>query len=277
MKLSHTAVFVSLFLAAAVVFSAFRFLPKESTRVFATQGGNDHGCPAPSVSISSDGYSFTVDGPCALSHYTAYFCDGTSTGKIDVNKAPDDITITLDKIISFVEVKAGTYNVTASRSCGSPTPTPTQPPVVTPTPTGIPDISPTPTDVPTPTPTECPCHRPTPTETPAETPTPTPGEEVTPTPTPGEEATPTPTKKPTPTPTNTPSTGGGGGGGSSSSTSSSSSPAIGGGEVLGAETLAATGTFAGDLANSLMAFGSVLTGVSLTAYEKSKQGKNRGK
>lgn len=287
MALSKPVPYIPLFMATAIVSSLIFF--KTVIPVAATPPGNppgncgsgfvekDKSSPYSYSGLFSIGYvivkagdEHSTDHPCVQINSNGsngcYEVSGLGSTSVTVWKVGSGSDC---KNISHVEFYAQGASLT-----------PTIGPTFTPTPTRhCPCGSPTPTVTETPTPTETPV--PTPTATPEVTPTP--GEELSPTPTPGggEEATPTPTTKPTPTPTNTPSTGGGdgesGGDGGGGESQPSSSPAIGGGEVLGAETLAATGTFAGNLANSLMAIGSVLTGVSFTAYEKSKTRKNRGR
>lgn len=132
----------------------------------------------------------------------------------------------------------------------SPTPTCT----LTPTPTS--SITPTPTrgcPTPTSTPTVTPTATPTPTESP--TPTPTPIETVTPTPT--IETTGTPTATPSLAPTATPTeaqqeNNNDSGSGGTSTTAQTTNQ----GEVLGANTLAATGNMHQNIANILLAIGS---------------------
>lgn len=140
-----------------------------------------------------------------------------------------------------------------SQGAVTPTPTPTNAPTATPTPTNEPTATPTPTGIPTVTPTpgceeDC---------------------EPTATPTPEATATPTPTGVPTATPTpgnsgctdncGTPNNNGG------SSTSSTPTQA-----VLGASTMAATGTFTENLMNIFMTLGMISLVAGAAKYAKTK-------
>jgi hypothetical protein len=131
----------------------------------------------------------------------------------------------------------------------------------------IPGATPTPTATPTSTPTSTPTV--TPTATPTSTPTATPtgqGSNPTPTPTPTPSATATAT--PTATASATPSTSSSS---SNSDSSSNSSPSQGStGEILGASTLAPTGS-AQDLMTIIFALGIVLTSTSGIRYAKQKK------
>lgn len=146
-------------------------------------------------------------------------------------------------------------------------------PTVTPTPTIAPTATPTPTTVPTSTPT------PTPTVavTPTVTPTVTPSVSITPTPTVATvTATPTPTTAPTATPAPTTSTDNHGDGrsdGLSSCPECTQAPKVQNvqGEVLGASTMAATGTFEENLMNLSMIFGMILVMAGYVSYAKEKK------
>ncbi|OGK15036.1 hypothetical protein A2690_02905 [Candidatus Roizmanbacteria bacterium RIFCSPHIGHO2_01_FULL_39_12b] len=94
--------------------------------------------------------------------------------------------------------------------------------------------------------------------------TPTTGPSATPTPTGTPPATPTTTPQPTIRPTEVPV----GGGSSQGSSSSSSSPSTGGGQVLGATTLATTGVFEETIANMVTFSGALLMGVGSMLYGK---------
>lgn len=162
----------------------------------------------------------------------------------------------------------GNTNITPT-----PTPTPTGTPTPTVTPTGTPIITPTPTLTPTPTPEVTPTvtpedqRDPTPTPTPTSTPTP----EVTPTPTP--EVTPTATPTPTPTPTtdsSTASSTGSNDGGNSSGTGGQVAGASTG-QVLGASTLANTGTLADGIFSGLAILGATLSSLGLYARRFTKK------
>ncbi len=107
---------------------------------------------------------------------------------------------------------------------------------------------------------------PTPTPTPDVTPTPTPS--ASPSATPSATPTPTPTPTPTATPSSTPSTDNGTGGGGSSSSSSSSST---GGQVLGATTLAKTGSADVTLALSGLVSGLAMTATSAVGFLKARR------
>jgi sortase (surface protein transpeptidase) len=157
-----------------------------------------------------------------------YAVTGLGTTNVSVTKIGSGNTC---KDISHVEFYAdpGTTPTQTPTPVVTPTPTPTT--LVTPTPTPTIVVSPTPTPTravtPTITPTPTPTTEVTVTPTPAVTPTPTVTVQVTPTPTSVPGATPTPTEVVTPTSTPNPT----------------STPApIGGGQILGASTLAATGS-----------------------------------
>lgn len=91
--------------------------------------------------------------------------------------------------------------------------------------------------------------------------------EETPTPTPTEtEGTPTPTNTPTPTPTSGGGTGGTGGGSSSSSSESSSTPQVQAATVLGATTLANTGSSDESIRLALFTLSFVLLGLGIRVH-----------
>lgn len=70
-----------------------------------------------SLSISDN--SFTWVGPPALSHYTVSFCDGETTGKIDIDANSEVTTLSFDKQISQVIGKGGQQFETVNASCDS--------------------------------------------------------------------------------------------------------------------------------------------------------------
>lgn len=133
--------------------------------------------------------------------------------------------------------------------------TPTTAPTATPTPTAVPTVTVTPTPTTAPTPTNTPCE-----DNNCVTPTPT----ATPTPTL------TPTEAPTPTPTNTPSNGGGDNGGSNNNSSNNSNNSQPTQAVLGASTMAATGTFSTTLMNFMLVAGMMVLALGATSYAKEK-------
>ena len=114
---------------------------------------------------------------------------------------------------------------------------------------------------------------PTPTPTPTATPTATPTEEPSPTPTdPGETESPTPTPTPTgtaqPTATPTPTDSGTGGGSTTTSNSNESSNSSVQGQVLGATTLAATGSFEESLYSLSFVTGLIFLGLGIMKYAR---------
>lgn len=118
----------------------------------------------------------------------------------------------------------------------------------------------TPTDEPTTAPTATPTDEPTPTPTdPGETPSPTPT--PTPTATPTDEPTATPTATPAPTDSNS-------GTGGSSSNSNSGSTSTTQGQVLGATTLAATGSFEENLYSLSFVAGLIFLGLGIMKYAR---------
>lgn len=138
----------------------------------------------------------------------------------------------------------------------TPTPTPTTEPTSTPTPT------PTQGTTPTPTPTDDPCEQEC-------EPTPTPTEEVTPTPTTEQrEPTPTPTvvpnETPHPQPQNDPNAGVGGVQGTTSSVAAQ-------GQVLGASTLAATGSVIPGIMDAMSTLGVGLLTIYATSKKKNQK------
>jgi uncharacterized protein YoaH (UPF0181 family) len=75
--------------------------------------------PCKDASLTIDDTDFTWDGPPALSHYTATFCDDTTTGKIDMC-VEDDTTVSLEKRIAKVEAKGGQCYITETQECPPP-------------------------------------------------------------------------------------------------------------------------------------------------------------
>ncbi len=71
-----------------------------------------------SVDLSIHETSFTWAGPPALSHYTAYFCDGTSSGKVEESWS-DVETVEFNKQLSSVSGKGGQCSTTVERTCVS--------------------------------------------------------------------------------------------------------------------------------------------------------------
>lgn len=71
------------------------------------------------VELTIDDTDFTWDGPPALSHYTATFCDDTTTGKIDMC-VEDDTTVSLEKRIAKIEAKGGQCYLTETQDCPPP-------------------------------------------------------------------------------------------------------------------------------------------------------------
>lgn len=68
------------------------------------------------LTLSSN--SFIWAGPPALSHYTVWFCDGTTTEKIDINGKESETTeLSFDKQIAKVTAKGGTQWETKEQSC----------------------------------------------------------------------------------------------------------------------------------------------------------------
>lgn len=82
--------------------------------IMQTSGVAAAGCSAPKVYFDQDGFGFSVDGPCALSHYTPTYCDGTTGLKVedkkldkqDQNPDKDDFKTRLNK-----EIKSGSFLV----------------------------------------------------------------------------------------------------------------------------------------------------------------------
>ncbi len=91
-----------------------------STKVTVTEPVADK-CDA--VEFSIQGNSFTWGGPPALSHYTATFCDGTTSGKVETDHAPDRMTVTLDRPIAKVNGKGGLCHKEVTAAC-APKPEP---------------------------------------------------------------------------------------------------------------------------------------------------------
>lgn len=108
-----------------------------------------------------------------------------------------------------------------------------------------------------------PTPSPEPTQTPAPTSTPNPEDPGDPTPTPASTSTPVPTVDPVPT--STPNSGGTGGGQILAQAASISIPAVSG-QVLGATTLANTGTSLDNIFTSIFAAGATLTAIGVKRY-----------
>ncbi|OGG04409.1 hypothetical protein A2Z33_05415 [Candidatus Gottesmanbacteria bacterium RBG_16_52_11] len=246
-----------------------------------------------------DGHSDTLGDGSYLSG--CYTVSGIGTQTVSVKREFDSNTC---KELSHIDVYTGSQPtpVPTPTETVTPTPTPTDSP--TPTPTNTPTPNPTPTDTPTPTPTTTDTPVPTETPTPTEESTPTPTDSPTPTPTddpcqgvscntgggdptptespsptpedpgdPTETPTPTaiPTTTPAPTATPTPGTSSGSSNSSSDSSGSTGDPVgIGGGDVLGASTLAATGASGTLIADMLMTLGLLAISYPLAAYASRK-------
>lgn len=163
---------------------------------------------------------------------------------------------------------------------GTPTSTPTQKPTFTPSPTPVITATPSPSTKPTPVVTSTPSPTATPntTTTPDPTNSPTPDPEKSPDPRPTDSptptATPTPELTPSPTPTPTDS------GNDDNNDGGSDSGGVGGttdsqGEVLGATTLADTGTVKEDLGRIVSVLGLILVSISAYGYTQIKRKENK--
>lgn len=154
------------------------------------------------------------------------------------------------------------YNSGCNYVTITPTATPTAVPTSTPTVTTTPTNTPTPTtgiSNPTSTPTPTVTNTPTPTTSGGQN---TGGTNINPTAT----ATPGPTATQTPGPSATPTPGQSG-----SVAGVSTQHGIGGGEVLGASTLASTGTFSDTIANFALMIGFILGTLSIYPYAKKSE------
>lgn len=79
--------------------------------------------PCEFVDLAIEEKSFTFTGPPALSHYTAKFCDGTTSGKVEGSWG-DKETITFQKELKYVSVKAAECVLEKQRECTPPAPDP---------------------------------------------------------------------------------------------------------------------------------------------------------
>jgi uncharacterized protein YoaH (UPF0181 family) len=91
--------------------------------------------PCKDASLTIDDADFTWDGPPALSHYTATYCDGSSSGKIDMSVG-DTANVSLDKRIAKIEAKGGQCYLAKTQDCEVPVvddpPVVVDPPIVDP-------------------------------------------------------------------------------------------------------------------------------------------------
>lgn len=193
---------------------------------------------------------------------SCYTVSGVGTNSVSVTRGTPSSSC---QAISHIDVN---YLTT------TPSPTPTD----TATPTATASATPTPVSTFTPTPTITATPSATPSATPTASMTPTPSGTPTPTviarPTDSPSTTPVDTPSPTPTPTDD-SDGDSDGAGSDSSGGVGGSSTDTQGEVLGATTLAATGTIKEDLGRIISVIGLVLVGISAYGYSQIKRKENK--
>lgn len=184
----------------------------------------------------------------------SYSMNQSGNGSWQVTTSYFDLATITASVAYTGTLGAGNSNLVISDFCpGTVTPT------ATPTPTGEPTATPTPTGEPTATPTQSPTATPIPGCEEDCEPTATPTPEATATPTQGPIATATPTGGPCRSDCGTPNNNGG--------SSSSSTPTQ---AVLGASTMAATGTFTENLMNIFMTLGMISLVAGAAKYAKTK-------
>jgi len=279
-KLLFSSLIITLFLG---LLSSVYFLPNSSNSALAN-GGSNNECNDVSdispISVNLATYTapsgYTITGVCIKAGndmfgdgHSGVLGNGTYNGTTGnacyVVTGVGSQTVTVTRIASGNSCKElshiDVYKTNAPTV--TPTPTPTVTPTVTPTPTRTPTPTVTPTLTPTgtPTPTHV-CSNSTSCNTGSNN-TPTPTTVITNTPTPTQEA----SSSATPTPTSQ-NNSGSVQGSSASSNNPQVQPAA---AVLGATTMAATGTFVTTLMNSLMSLGVLSLSVGSLLYAKTKK------